>query len=99
MFCGKCGKPIDRADNFCRNCGTSAGFGSSPEQAYSAPAAAPVRTKSTDQMKLGAVIFVVSVLGACPAALISGSDSIRALLVVGALVGMIAGAIMYFAGS
>lgn len=60
MFCGKCGKPIDRADSFCRNCGTSAGYGASHVQTIPTPSTAPVRTKSTAQMKLGAVIFVCS---------------------------------------
>ena len=95
MFCGKCGKPIDRADSFCRNCGTSAAYGASPLQVNPAPSAAPVTTKSTDQMKLGAVIFVVSMFGACPAAFVSGSNWVWALV----LVGMIAGAVTYFAGS
>ena len=64
-----------------------------------APSAAPVKTKATDQMKLGAVMFVVCLFGACPAAFVSDNDLIRALLVGGMIVGMIVGAVMYFAGS
>ncbi len=99
MFCGKCGKPIDPADSFCRNCGASAGHGTNPVQANSAPSAAPVKTKATERMKLGAVMFVVCLFGGCPAAFVSDNDSIRALLVGGMIVGMIVGAVMYFAGS
>src|SRR5208337_3416897 len=86
MFCGKCGKPTDPADSFCRNCGVSAGHATNAVQANPAPSAAPVKTKATDQMKLGAVIFVVCLFGACPAAFSSDNDSIRALLVGGTVV-------------
>jgi hypothetical protein len=95
MFCGKCGKPTDPADNFCRNCGTSAGYGASPVQANPTRSPSPVTSKSTDLAKLGAVIFVVSLFGACPAVFISGGNWVWALV----LVGMMAGAVMYFAGS
>ena len=95
MFCGKCGKPIGRADNFCRNCGTSAGYGASPAQANPTRSPSSVTPKSTDLAKLGAVIFVVSLFGACPAAVISGANWVWALV----LVGMIAGAVVYFGGS
>jgi DNA polymerase-3 subunit epsilon len=99
MFCGKCGKPIDPADSFCRNCGASAGNALSPMQANPAPSTTPVKTKSTAQMKLGAVVFVVCLFGACPAAFIGENGSFKSLLVIGMIVGMIVGAVMYFAGS
>jgi DNA polymerase-3 subunit epsilon len=95
MFCGKCGKPVDPADNFCRNCGTSAGYGAAPIQARPAQPPGRVTSKSTDLAKLGAVIFVVSLFGACPAVFVSGGEWIWALV----LAGMVAGAVMYFAGS
>lgn len=99
MFCVKCGKPMNSADCFCRNCGVSAGHATNPVHASPAPSTAPIKTKATDQMKLGAVMFVVCLFGACPAAFVSDNDSIRALLVGGMIVGMIVGAVMYFAGS
>jgi hypothetical protein len=46
-------------------------------------------------MKLGAVIFAVSMFGACPAVFVSGGNWIWALV----LVGLVAGAVMYFVGS
>ncbi len=95
MFCGKCGKPIDRADNFCRSCGTSAGYGASPAQANPTRSPSSVTSRSTDLAKLGAVIFVVSLFGACPAAIISGASWVWALV----LAGMVVGAVVYFGGS
>lgn len=94
-FCGKCGKPIDRADDFCRNCGTSAGYGASPEHGNPAKSWGAVKSRSRSLAKLGGVVFVVSLFGACPAVFTSGGEWIWAFV----LVGMIAGAAMYFAGS
>jgi hypothetical protein len=99
MFCGKCGKPIEPSDSFCRNCGTSAGYGASPVQANATRPQSRVTSKSTDLAKLGAVMFVACLFGACPAAFVSDNDLVRALLVGGMIVGMIVGAVMYFAGS
>ena len=99
MFCGKCGKAIDRADNFCRNCGTPADYGASPMQTGPTPSSAPVRTKSTAQMKLGAVIFVCSLFAGCPGIFIGGDNLAGPVLVGIMFVGMIAGAIVYFVGS
>ena len=95
MFCGKCGEPIDRADNFCRNCGTPADYGASPTHAGPARSPGRVTSKSTDLAKLGAVIFVVSLFGACPAVFVSGGEWIWALV----LGGVVAGAVTYFVGS
>jgi DNA polymerase-3 subunit epsilon len=94
-FCGKCGKPIDQADKFCRDCGTSTDYGVYPVRVNPARYVARVRTKTTGQMKLGAVIFAVSMFGGCPAVFVSGGNWIWALV----LVGLVAGAVMYFVGS
>ncbi len=99
MFCGKCGKPIEPSDSFCRSCGTSAAYGASPLQVNPAPSAAPLRTKSTHQMKLGAVIFACSLFGGCPGIFIGGDSPAGPVLVGIMFVGMIVGAVMYFAGS
>jgi zinc-ribbon domain len=100
VFCGKCGKPIDPADSFCRNCGASAGEAASPVQANPAFSEIPVKVKSTAQAKLGAVIFALSLFGACPAAALAHyTDWIGAFLLVSMVVGMIVGAVKYFAGS
>lgn len=100
MFCGKCGKLIDPADTFCRNCGDPAkGHTTNHVPATPWPSAVPIKTKSTDQVKVGAVMFVVCLFGACPAGFISDNGSITALLVGAMIVGMIVGAVMYFAGS
>jgi len=95
MFCGKCGKPVDQADNFCRNCGTPADYGAGPAHAGPAQFPGRVTSKSTDLAKLGAVIFVLSLFGACPAVFVSGGEWIWALV----LGGVVAGAVMYFVGS
>jgi len=112
MYCTHCGKQVGEEDAFCKYCGASQQLGitqwvraaqvnatATPTAGASAAPSTPVRIKSTHQMKLGAVLFVACLFGACPAGFLSGDDSTRALLVVGAILGMIVGAIMYFAGS
>jgi len=50
-------------------------------------------------MKLGAVIFACSLFGGCPGIFIGGDSPAGPVLVGIMFVGMIVGAVMYFAGS
>ena len=85
---------MDEGDSYCRNCGVATGRPGTPVPVSPSPLPSVVRARSTDTAKLGALIFVLCMFGACPAAF---SDS--KVVVVLLLLGMVVGAVMYFAQS
>ena len=75
MFCGKCGKPIDPADSFCRHCGRAA----EPK----APAAPIVGVKISTKQKGGQLGFLTAVLRGWRASGSVGYVALGAVLLLG----------------
>ncbi|MHB8654757.1 MAG: zinc-ribbon domain-containing protein [Terriglobia bacterium] len=108
MFCGKCGKPIDETDAFCRGCGTSAKPRAPAATPGPQPAvASPVQhvivqnpSAGKNEMVYGALLLVFGIFGSmfsCVAQFSSPgweADAGTGL----SIILMVTGAVIYFAG-